>query len=216
MPSIEPLLRVAVPSPLRRSFDYLPPHGLSAEDLPVGVRLLVPFGRQQLVGVLLAVVTSTEVSHDKLKRVKKCIDSQPVLPRDLLKLLQWASQYYQHPIGEVFSTALPALLRTDQAACVQGKKVWCLTQAGRELELLALKRAPRQQALMQQLHGKSKWDVHALSVVSDNWRPAMARLVEQGWVEVTEETVLPLVQSEVCIPHTLRSEERRVGKECRL
>jgi len=203
MPTTEPLLRVAVPSPLRRPFDYLPPQGLSTENLPAGIRLLVPFGRQQLVGVLLGVVNSTDVSRDKLKRVKKVIDKQPVLPADLLKLLQWASRYYQHPIGEVISTALPALLRTDHPSLVRGKKVWRLTEAGRELDVSSLKRAPRQQALMQQLQQNEKLDAGDLSAISDNWRPAMARLVEQGWVELTEETVMPLVQSDICAPHTL-------------
>lgn len=203
MPPTEPLLRVAVPSPLRRPFDYLPPKGLATEDLSAGVRVLVPFGRQRLVGVLLGVVNSTEVSRDKLKRVIKVIDQKPVLPPDLLKLLQWASQYYQHPIGDVMSTALPALLRIDQPASVRGKKVWALTEAGAELDVTTLKRAPRQQMLIQQLLQHDKRDAGALSAISDNWRPSMARLVEQGWVFVTEQTVMPLVQSDVRVPHTL-------------
>ncbi len=32
-------------------------------------------------------------------------------PADL-KLLEWAADYYHHPVGEVFATALPRLLRT--------------------------------------------------------------------------------------------------------
>lgn len=121
MPNSKALLRVAVPSPLRRPFDYLPPHGLAVANLPVGIRLLVPFGRQQLVGVLLEVVNSTDISPDKLRRVKKVIDTRPVLPASLCKLLLWASQYYQHPVGEVFNTALPALLRTDHPPGCEAK-----------------------------------------------------------------------------------------------
>ena len=203
MPSSSPLLRVAVPSPLRRPFDYLPPKGVAVDELPAGVRLLVPFGRQQLVGVLLGVVTSTEISLDKLKRVNKIIDQQPVLSSDLLKLLQWASQYYQHPIGEVLNTALPALLRVDHPMSVRGKKYWCLTAAGRELAVSSLQRAPRQRALMQQLQAGEKLDAEALARISENWRAAMTRLIEQGWVEVTEQTILPLVQADVCTPHAL-------------
>ena len=203
MSNTEALLRIAVPSPLRRPFDYLPPKGVSAEQLPAGIRLLIPFGRQQLVGVLLAVVHSTDISRDKLKRAVRLIDTQPVLPTDLLKILQWASQYYQHPIGDVLQTALPALLRRDQPASVQGRKVWSLTEAGRELDAASLKSAPRQQALIQQLQASEKLDTAALSAISENWRPAMKRLVEQGWVTVSEETVLPVVQSALRPAHVL-------------
>lgn len=209
MSDTEPLLRVAVPGPLRRAFDYLPPKGLQVENLPAGIRVLVPFGRQQLVGVLLGVVKTTDISPDKLKRVKKLIDQQPVLPAALVKLLQWASRYYQHPIGDVFSTALPALLRTDRPARARGKKCWCLTEAGRELDPASLKRAPRQQAILQQIQQHTKLDADALSAVSSNWRPAMRHLIEQGWVELTEETVLPPVQSDIRSPHTLNPAQQQ-------
>ncbi len=207
------LLRVAVPSPLRRVFDYLPPKGEAVENLPAGIRLLVPFGRQQRVGVLLGVVNSTEVSRDKLKRVKRIIDERPVIPADLLKLLQWASQYYQHPIGEVISTALPTLLRGDHPASARGKKVWCLTGTGRVLDLASLSRAPRQQALLQQLQRQDRLDAEALAAISENWRPAMARLLEQGLVEITEEAVLPLVQAELRPAHDLNPAQQAALEE---
>ncbi|MDR6357140.1 primosomal protein N' [Pseudomonas psychrotolerans] len=37
------ILRLALPSPLRRLFDYLPPKGAAEEQLRPGVRLRVPF-----------------------------------------------------------------------------------------------------------------------------------------------------------------------------
>ena len=157
------------------------------------MRVLVPFGQQRLVGVVLGRVTESAVSHDRLKPIKKILDTEPALPPELLKLLNWASQYYQHPIGEVFSTALPALLRTEHPATVRGKQYWCLTSAGRQLDPATLKRAPRQQALLLALLQHDKMDVAALAQISDNWRPAMNRLLEQAYVEVSEETVLPAV-----------------------
>ena len=45
-----PILRVALPSPLRRLFDYRAPHGVDPEGLQPGVRVRVPFGRRELVG----------------------------------------------------------------------------------------------------------------------------------------------------------------------
>ena len=198
-----PLLTVAVPSPLRRSFDYLPPEGLVNEQIEAGRRVQVPFGRQTLVGVVLGTTNQTEIARDKLKRIKKIIDSEPLLPPDICKLLKWASQYYQHPIGEVFSTALPALLRADHAARVAGKRRWQLSDRGQALDPDALKRAPRQQALLKAMQKTASMDTRALQTITENWRPAMKRLLELGYVEEREETILPEVVTEVCVPHPL-------------
>ncbi|MDA3914018.1 hypothetical protein, partial [Oleiagrimonas sp.] len=46
MPAI---VRIALPVPLPRLFDYLPPEGPVAE---AGARVLVPFGRGKRVGIV--------------------------------------------------------------------------------------------------------------------------------------------------------------------
>ncbi|MFX7306608.1 hypothetical protein ABTI71_18915, partial [Acinetobacter baumannii] len=48
------ILRLALPSPLRQAFDYRLPAALAADGVPAaGVRVRVPFGRQQLVALVL-------------------------------------------------------------------------------------------------------------------------------------------------------------------
>jgi len=51
------ILRIALDTPLRRVFDYLPPAGAAGTDSPPapGVRVRVPFGRRQVVGILMEV-----------------------------------------------------------------------------------------------------------------------------------------------------------------
>ena len=54
-----PILRLAIATPLRRLFDYLPPADLADEEaaaLAPGTRVLAPFGRRQVCGVLVEVV----------------------------------------------------------------------------------------------------------------------------------------------------------------
>ncbi|MES9844675.1 MAG: hypothetical protein ABW131_08515, partial [Candidatus Sedimenticola sp. 6PFRAG5] len=53
--------RVAVPAPLYGVFDYLPPDGDRSRPPEPGVRVLVPFGRGERCGVLLALVDQTDV-----------------------------------------------------------------------------------------------------------------------------------------------------------
>ena len=48
------VLRVALPVPLPRLFDYLPPAGAEANADWIGCRVRVPFGRGVQVGVVLA------------------------------------------------------------------------------------------------------------------------------------------------------------------
>ncbi|MEE7547792.1 hypothetical protein HF319_12760, partial [Xanthomonas sp. Kuri4-1] len=52
MPACLPTLRVALPVPLPRLFDYLPPPGAAPAE-PVGCRVRVPFGSRELVGVVV-------------------------------------------------------------------------------------------------------------------------------------------------------------------
>ena len=113
------IVRVAVPIPLSRGFDYL----LAQKDLAAihtdglaGIRVEVPFGRSRHVGVILERLEKTHVQPDKLKTVTRVLDSTPVLPADILRLVTWASQYYHCPIGDAVATALPAALRKIGAA----------------------------------------------------------------------------------------------------
>ncbi len=120
------LLQIAVPSPLRRSFDYQLPSDFPADrivDLRPGMRVLVPFGSRQLVGMLLKVVDQSDIPADKMKAALTVLDEQPLYPPHLMELFIWAANYYQHPIGDVFSTLLPALLRQGKPALVKQRKL---------------------------------------------------------------------------------------------
>lgn len=101
------ILRIALPVPLRKLFDYLPLSNTPA----IGARILVPFGKRRLVGVLVEIANSSEVPENKLKSILNVLDETPLFTSVGLSLCVWASRYYHHPIGEVFSAAMPALVR---------------------------------------------------------------------------------------------------------
>ncbi|MFV0476737.1 MAG: primosomal protein N' [Parahaliea sp.] len=148
------ILRLAVPSPLHRLFDYLPPEEASPEalaSLTAGCRLRVPFGSRDVIGVLQAVVDTASIDVDQLRPALEILDEQSLLPPDLVNLCQWASSYYQHPLGEVFSAALPQQLRRGTEADAVGEKAWMLTERGLGLPPDALKRAHKQQQALRHL-----------------------------------------------------------------
>ncbi|WP_273526887.1 primosomal protein N' [Pseudomonas sp.] len=137
------ILRLALPSPLRRLFDYLPPAGCAIAALQPGVRLRVPFGRREVVGVLVELSDHSEVPEAKLKPALELLDRQPLLPVALFRLCLWAAQYYQHSLGDTFSWALPALLRQGEAAEARQERFWQLAEGARTDDP-RLARAPRQ------------------------------------------------------------------------
>ncbi|WP_027856736.1 primosomal protein N' [Marinobacterium jannaschii] len=105
------LLRLAIPSPLRRLFDYFPPRDIDVNTLRPGIRVRVPFGNRELIGILFEVVHETELPSSRIKAALEILDQQPLLPPHLFKLASWAAQYYQHPIGDALHQAIPVLLR---------------------------------------------------------------------------------------------------------
>ena len=149
-----PILRIAVPSPLYQTFDYLPPLEGDPATLQPGVRVRIPFGRRQTVGFLIALGTDSELNPALLRPALAVLDREPILPVDVLALIQWAWRYYHHPPGEAFATALPVLLRQGEPAVVpQPPSLWRITPAGRTAlaESVALRRAPIQRRLLDHL-----------------------------------------------------------------
>jgi primosomal protein N' (replication factor Y) len=127
MPQTGPIiLRVAVPTPLRRTFDYIFPENLLKGldgDLPLpGSRVTIEFGRRTLVALIIEVTDSSDIALEKLKPINDILDLSPILSPDLLKLFSWAANYYQYPIGEALFTALPALLRKGEATELPASK----------------------------------------------------------------------------------------------
>ena len=63
-----PVLRVAVPSPLRQLFDYLPPAELPAAlVLAPGQRIEVPFGKRTVIGLLIEITTHSDYPPAQLQ-----------------------------------------------------------------------------------------------------------------------------------------------------
>ncbi len=154
-------IEIAVPTPLRQGFTYalaavsgeldfgepesgegtpLPGTPLPGTPLP-GTRFYIQFGRQKLVGIMLGTVPAPDLPGHKIRAVIRQLDSAPLFPASIVTLCRWAADYYHHPVGEVFSSALPRLLRDGQA----------LETSERILTLgenpAAIQRAPRQAAL---------------------------------------------------------------------
>ncbi|WP_287124893.1 primosomal protein N' [Chromohalobacter sp.] len=140
-------LRVALPTPLRRLFDYRPCREVPACGWRPGLRVKVPFGRRQLVGVVVECTEHSDLPAQQLKQVHACLDEAP-LPADWWWLCQFTARYYQHPLGDTIAQALPVALRQGRPLQARQQERWIARQgddaspgrAPRQAELLAMLR----------------------------------------------------------------------------
>ena len=101
------ILRIALDTPLNAVFDYR----WAGETPQPGQLAVVPFGRREVVGLIVEVLQETDVPAEKLKDAM-AVRSQlsPLLPQ-WLALAGFAAEYYQRPLGEVALPGLPKNLR---------------------------------------------------------------------------------------------------------
>ena len=173
------IFKVAIPSPLNRLFDYLPPIGLDYQHIQLGCRLQVPFGNSHKIGYLVAISQSSDVPVDKLKAVTQILDQQSLLSPQDLQLLHWASHYYHHPIGQVIATAFPVSLRQGKIAQRQQQKIYGLTDLGREIDTETLRRAPKQKALLAWFKAHGNTPETILSLKDANVKATIKQLLSK-------------------------------------
>ncbi|MBK9019316.1 MAG: primosomal protein N' [Sulfuritalea sp.] len=102
------IVRVALDLPLPKLFDYLAP---DSDESDIGRRVTVPFGTASRTGVIISLAQASEQPDSKLKTVTAILRDMPALPADWRELCEFCARYYQTPLGEVTSFALPPMLR---------------------------------------------------------------------------------------------------------
>ncbi|CAG7856506.1 Primosomal protein N' [biofilm metagenome] len=188
LPNKTPLLilRVAIAIPLYRYFDYLAPPGINESELCPGIRLEVPFGKGNKIAYLIETCRTSNIAPEKLKPIVGILDEKPLLfPKDI-ELLLWASQYYHHPTGEVFSTAYPAALRSGKSATLpSNENVYGLTEIGQVTTAHQLKRSPKQQQALLYFQNHHSTDLNEAQLAGwdKNWRSAIKALMAKELVK---------------------------------
>ena len=184
--SAKPLIvRVAVLSPLRRTFDYLVTDEFAAAPPQRGCRVRVPFGKREVIGLVIEQTHKSDFAIEKLKPVLAVIDAEPLLPESLFKLFIWAANYYHHPIGDALFTALPVRLRLGQSLPVpKVAKWWKVTEVGKQRghEMLRGGRLHKQRALLDELLKKDL--TQQGNILKFYTRATLQRIEEKGIAEL--------------------------------
>jgi primosomal protein N' (replication factor Y) (superfamily II helicase) len=119
-----PFCNVALPLPLRTTFTYAVPEPMRGMLQP-GSRVLVPFRKKSLVGVVVEFVEAAPEGA-RVREIARVLDVVPALPPKLIELANWIASYYLAPIGEVFRTMLPPLTE------LKSQRQIVLTESGRQ------------------------------------------------------------------------------------
>ncbi|MGV6825796.1 MAG: primosomal protein N', partial [bacterium] len=190
-------------------FDYLPPSGASTKSLTAGMRVKISFGRRETVGMVMEITDQSDWPVNRLKHVRAVLDEAPLLPAEQLAFLRWAAAYYQHAIGEVVMAAIPVHLRKGKPEVCAVDSHWQLTDAGREVAVDSLTRAPRQAALLALLaKNPSPLSGDAIRTSVEQPAPILKRLQEKGWVEQVEAGAIPAAPVISTAAPTLNSEQQ--------
>ena len=141
---------VILPVPLDGFFTYSVPSSAD-EQVEVGKRVLVPFGRNKTYVGIIASIHHQQPEGYQTKDILQVLDSTPMLLGSQLRLWQWIADYYMSPIGEVFKAALPSGLKAEDGYKPKTETYIRLTPQFRNKQALQvaldmLRRAPKQQA----------------------------------------------------------------------
>lgn len=105
-------VEVILPLALPQNFTYNVPLILQ-EQVAVGKRVIVQFGKRKLYTALVARLHDTPPQGYQTKPILEVEDTEPIINQAQLKLWSWIAEYYLCTRGEVMTAALPAGLKLE-------------------------------------------------------------------------------------------------------
>src|SRR5205814_4501575 len=115
MPEI--FVDVLLPLAVTNLFTYRVP-AVFANEIAVGKRVIVPFGRQKIYSALIRKIHQVCPDPIQLKEIQSVLDDYPVVNERQFKLWEWIAMYYMCTPGEVMNAALPASLKLQSETLV--------------------------------------------------------------------------------------------------
>ena len=104
-----------------KTFTYSIPNTL-VDKVKVGIRDLVPFGRQMLEGFVLEISNTEEIDYE-IKEIKEVIDDEPVINSEMLELGKFISKNTFTNLICAYQTMLPSALKAKNGLVVNKKYV---------------------------------------------------------------------------------------------
>ena len=174
------IVRVALDVPLSTLFDYMVAESM---EIMIGQRVVVPFGKRKMVGVVMQITATTEIENVRIKQVTKVLNDSLPLSSELLSLLKFCSEYYCYPIGQTVLSALPTRLRSDKPIVSKNILDFCLSAQG---QMLNLDEFPKRKVVQRRILAKlstQNCNLAQLKSLSASAGKQLKSLMAEGWVE---------------------------------
>jgi len=205
---INQIYEVCIPHTLRDSFDY----SAGGVKAGVGCRVWVHFRHQKRIGVIVAEKKSSNYI-DKLKSIESVVDDKPLISKDLLSLCRWVSQYYQSPLSEVLSLAIPKRFRTGQKMTLPYTETYQLTCDAKKAHQLIQKKAIKQQELIDLLDS-SRLPLNKKQILKQGFSTVQLNaLKKHGLISVCKNLNWPMQKAENQKPPLSLNEEQNKAVE---
>lgn len=202
----KPILKIALDVPLDRLFDY----ASNGQTARIGQRVLVPFGRKTVIGIVMGSADESDIPTEKLKSIIKIFADEPPLDSHTLNLIQFSADYYHYPLGQALLSILPARLKQIEPAKTREHFIYRLTAAGQHFSADQL--GKRQQVLRRIFQALQTQDFLTdadLRAISATAKKSMLALITDGLVAAEKLLVSTNLQTHLP-PHlpALNSEQQ--------
>lgn len=114
---MEKYVDVILPLPLHSSFTYALPQEF-ANEVQVGCRVVVPFGRKKYYTALVCRVHQEKPQGYEVKQLTMLLDKNPLLLPVQFQFWKWLADYYLCTQGDVLKAALPSGLKLESETVV--------------------------------------------------------------------------------------------------
>lgn len=115
---MEKFVDVILPLPLHSCFTYSLPEEM-AEEVQIGCRIVVPFGRKKYYTGIVRNVHYMKPQEYEVKEVTALLDAHPILLPLQFKFWEWVADYYLCTQGDVYKAALPSGLKLESETMVE-------------------------------------------------------------------------------------------------
>ncbi|HEX4404929.1 MAG TPA: DEAD/DEAH box helicase, partial [Polyangia bacterium] len=174
------LLEVAVTLPMRGTFTYRDPRRGAA--VPVGTQVVVPFGPRTVTGFVVGYADTAD--ETTLRDIEEVVAGEPAFDEAMVSFCRWVADYYYAPLGEVLRAALP---QGEKADAVRAARITDRGRAAVGAQRSLLGEETGHPVLVALVAAGGELTVRALARVVERGPAQLARLVDQGLVEVGDE-----------------------------
>ena len=170
-------VEVAVPLPIDHPFTYRVPAGEEIRA-QVGVRVLVPFGRRKLTGLVTEITDASALRGREAKDLLAFLDDSPYISERHLEFLSAAARECLAPLGEMLRAALPrGLPRREAPAAPRTEPFFRVAPGAQENGM-----TPKQRQVYAALRDSGGMSASDLSARVPGGAEAARRMAGRGWL----------------------------------